>query len=200
MDVTCIKGQKLTCEGLRNWEIPWEKRSEVWALHMVVGLTCTWDLTHLHGLSETRKSTSIEAIGSILKTWLRGGGADAITPIHMSFCLIHKGHACHGESSKVEHNVWWLKESWNISNKKNSVYEADVVLSNKIERKKVKLMDVVQKLRKDTKMHLLLTPKQNKLQQRLSLVERGKACLKQLCWLILAQLKYQATFIDYYIN
>ena len=42
-------------------------------------------------------------------------------------------------------------------------------------------MDVVQKLRKDTKMHLLLTPKQNKLQQRLSLVERGKACLKQLC-------------------
>ena len=61
-------------------------------------------------------------------------------------------------------------------------------------------MDVVQKLRKDTKMHLLLTPKQNKLQQRLSLVERGKACLKQLCWLILAQLKYQATFIDYYIN
>ena len=33
-------------------------------------------------------------------------------------------------------------------------------------------MDVVQKLRKDTKMHLLLTPKQNKLQQRLSLVEK----------------------------
>ena len=33
-------------------------------------------------------------------------------------------------------------------------------------------MDVVQKLRKDAKMHLLLTPKQNKLQQRLSLVEK----------------------------
>ena len=132
----------------------------------------------------------------------RAWGAAVLMPLHlsMSFCLVHKSHACHGESSKDEHNVWWLKESWNISNKKNSVYEADVVLSNKIERKKVKLMDVVQKLRKDTKMHLLLTPKQNKLQQRLSLVERGKACLKQLCWLILAQLKYQATFIDYYIN
>ena len=33
-------------------------------------------------------------------------------------------------------------------------------------------MDVVQKLRKDTKMHPLLTPKQNKLQHRLSLVEK----------------------------
>lgn len=43
--------------------------------------------------------------------------------------------------------------------KKNSVNEADVVLSNKI-KKKVKLMDVVQKSRKDTRMHQLLTPKQ----------------------------------------
>lgn len=36
-------------------------------------------------------------------------------------------------------------------------------------------MDVVQKLRKDTKMHPLLTPKQNKLQHRLSLVEKGES-------------------------
>lgn len=159
------------------------KRSEVWAFHMVVGLTCVWDLTHLHGLSETE----IHVNGS---HWIHSQNV-----AEGRRCWCRYTYPCPFVSyTKVMlvmvnpqkmNTTWWLKESWNISNKKNSVYEADVVLSNKIERKKAKLMDVVQKLRKDTKMHLLLTPKQNKLQQRLSLVERGKACLKQLCWLIL---------------
>lgn len=63
-------------------------------------------------------------------------------------------------------------------------------------------MDVVQKLRKDTKMHPLLTPKQNKLQHRLSLVEKREreSMLKTTLLTNLTQLKYQATFIDYYIN
>ena len=51
-------------------------------------------------------------------------------------------------------------------------------------------------------MHPLLTPKQNKLQHRLSLVEKGESesMLKTTLLTNLTQLKYQATFIDYYIN
>lgn len=169
---------------------------------MVVGLTCVWDLTHLHGLCETQNSTSMEAIGSMLKTWMRGGGADAVTPIHVSFCLIHKSHACHGESSKVEHDVWWLKESWNVSKKKEFCKWSWCSII-KQDKEKSEANGCSSEVTKGHKNASASYTKASIAQKRLCLVEKREreSMFKTTLLTNLSAIKvYQATFFDYYIN